>query len=161
MCMRRYYKIVSNNSCFSNVYNIADVSAIPNGTQFVGKNLGGQRQDTSVSLTGAVLHFSDNAFDTMLWYDMLVDGLSPKAQIYEVKPLAPMVKKRVNGGIGVFQCGANTIEFVKPINVSHMFKSAIAEFRKNPKAKIQMYPDLNMSKLIASWAKNERSKLVY
>jgi hypothetical protein len=42
-----------------------------------------------------------------------------------------------------------------------MFKSAIAEFRKNPKAKIQMYPDLNMSKLIASWAKNERSKLVY
>jgi hypothetical protein len=42
-----------------------------------------------------------------------------------------------------------------------MFKSAVAEFHKNQKAKVQMYPNLDVPKVIAAWAKKERSKLVY
>lgn len=159
--MKRYYKVVTDYSCFCKVYNIADAAAIPGGTKFIGKDICGQHQETSLALDSDVLHFSDNIFDTMLWYEMLVGGLCPNAQIYEVRPLTPVQKKRVAGGIGAFQCGANMIEFVKPVNVAHMFKSAVAEFHHNPKSKIQMYPNLDVAKVITAWAKKERSKLVY
>lgn len=163
--MAKYYKIITERSRFAHEYNIADVQHIPSGSQFVAKET--EHDEYSLSLSGAFLHFADNEFDTMLWHDMIGwdEGeqgvLAQKGQIYEIKPLGPVIKERCEDYIRTFQCGAEAIEIVGPVNKAELFRAAIRAFEQDPMAKRRMYPELDIEETVSAWSRQERSNQVF
>ena len=108
-----------------------------------------------------MIHFCDNAFDTMLWYSALTHKIElVQPIIYKIKPLTNVVKQRSADGSELYQCGANMIEFLSQVPMDTLYERALAEFHQNHQAKIDMYPNLDIPKIIAAMVHHEKSKAV-
>lgn len=163
--MTHYYKIITEYSYFRTVYS-GDVAHIPAGTRVnansVHCNIAGEDPCKKLNIQRPVLHFCDSAFDAMLWHDgFFYMGDIVKAQIYEIKPLTPVFKERCLDELNIYQCGANAIEFTNKVSATDMYRRALKEFRENQQAKLDMYPNFQINKIIADWMNNEVSKYVY
>ncbi len=162
--MSTYYKIVSDATVFTYAYNINPYCQIPSGSVFTAQQpqIQNEKNVYCIKKPIPVLHFCDNAFDTMLWYCYNMGGFDESAlTFYEIQPLTPVVKEKCCDDGGLYQCGANQIKIIRPIEKYEMFKRALNEFRQNPKAKTELYPNLQMQKIISDWTHHQQSKYVY
>ena len=78
--MSTYYKVVSQSTYLKRIYDADDVFNIPAGTkitasapflEFYDKDLKNGR----FYIDQPVVHFCDNAFDTMLWYNIFLQNI--------------------------------------------------------------------------------------
>lgn len=168
--MQKYYKIITERSYFRKIFTTDESLAVPYGTKVIAspyfiedyEQKGLKNGRFYIQSDIPMLHFCDNAFDTMLWHSVLThqnDNIQPV--IYKIKPLTNVVKQRCADDIKLYQCGANIIEFMSPVLTDDMYELALAEFYENHQAKIDMYPNLQMSKIIAAWVHHKQSKYVY
>lgn len=158
--MQKYYKIIGYDYPFFNVYGLDNPANVPLYTTFTAynpKKSGGY----FINSKKPVIHFCDNAFDTMLWHSVFIIADELPAVIYEIKPIGSIIKQKCRDDSGIFQCGAEQIQFIRPVSTDEMFERALAEFHQNHKAKINLYPNLEISKIISAWVHHERSKYVY
>ena len=151
--MNRYYKIITDDSLFSNIYNMN--KTIPWGTHVC---------DPYISLdTGWYwfvapyhIHFAQGAFDTMLWYNELRGFFNKWFQIYEVLPLTKVIKARCRDEKRIFQCGAQEIMFLNQVRIDDIYEDALREYYANPDKKIHMYPNLPMNQVIDACKNHKR-----
>lgn len=170
--MQTYYKIITRYSYFSKIYPVDDSLYIPCGTKVIAsspfvddyKAKGIENGHYYIESEKPMIHFCDNAFDTVLWYSALSNIISATmlmtAAFYEIKPLTEIIKQRCNDDVKLYQCGANMIEFLSQVPMDTLYERALAEFHKNHQAKIDMYPNLDVSKIIAAMVHHEKSKAV-
>ena len=82
-----YYKIVTPQSFFTDLYDDIDVFNIPVGTVFTAPDQSQYKPDDPKCLLGnSCFHFAQGAFDTMLWHTKLIHHTLP-ARIYQIQPL--------------------------------------------------------------------------
>ena len=105
-----------------------------------------------------VIHFSDSAFDTMLWLSIF--GTTNYA-IYEITPVTPVIKQKCTDSNAIYQCGAESIRIEKIVPMNKMFNMALSEYCKNRKEKHKMYPHLKFKSIIASWIQHESPTNIY
>lgn len=146
-----FYKIIVKNYPFEKVYRIKDINNIPSGKIFEARIP--FREGAYISDT-PVIHFCDNAFDTMLWHNILIADWESEPVFYEINPLTRIIKQKCDDNIGLFQCGASCIQFIKRISVDNMYEKALAEYNKNPQDKITMYPNIPISTQFITALKN-------
>jgi hypothetical protein len=170
--MQKHYKIITRYSYFSKIYTVDDSLYIPFGTKVIASSpfvddyetRGIENGHYYIEAEEPVIHFCDNAFDTMLWHNTLSNLISKtllmESAIYEIKPLTKVIKQRCNDDVQLYQCGANMIEFLARVPADTMYERALSEFHQNHHAKIDMYPNLQMSKIISAWVNHNRSKYV-
>lgn len=158
-----YYKVISIPSMFWSAYS----SQIQYGTTYTDLNIqyGTEYVANAPNITKAymgikqpVLHFAEGAFDTMLWHSILIWDYNKHHTIYEIEPMTPIIKERCMDGTGIYQCGAQKIKILSPVNLDEMYERAMAEFHQNRKVQIEKYPNLDISKIIAAWVQHEQSK---
>ena len=166
--MQTYYKIITENAWFRRIYKMDDSLTVPFGTQVVASEPFVDDESYTTGRNGRwyidkpVIHFCDNAFDTMLWHRVLTGTIRPKKhQIYQIKPLTPIIKERCSDDLGFYQCGANKIEFLGKVDVNDMFDLAVADFRENHNEKMKAYPNFQMTKIISDWLHHQQSKYIY
>jgi len=149
------YKIISNDT---SIYN--PDTLVPGAVFTAQAPLRPDNITYYIRATAPMIHFCDNAFDTMLWHSYAFADSSP---IYEIKPLGQVIKQQCDDDCRLYQCGSHKIEIVHQIDKHEMFERAVSEFLQNPKAKIAMYPNLQdkMPKIISAWVHHEQSKYVY
>lgn len=125
--MKTYYKVITDNSHFAGEYKISDVMAIPSGTHFRAN----VPYDATVTIhAGApVIHFSDNAFDTLMWHKILTRP-DDKIAIYEIKPIGPIIKQICPDEFKLKQCGANEIMIGTRVSEDIIFERAKAEVKR-------------------------------
>jgi hypothetical protein len=138
--MKKYYKIISSSCLFAKAYGITDINSIQEGSQFVGYQLY-DFADPKIVISGdkPMLHFTDCAFDTMLWwpifsktsYHQALFGYIVKSCIYEIIPITPVVKNRALNEHELFRCATNTIEFKKQIPIEQIAQLAIQEYQEH------------------------------
>lgn len=163
--MQKCYKILTENSYFRKIYDTDNLARIPFGTKVIAS--APFQEDYTGKINGhwyidkPVIHFCDNAFDTMLWHGVLCGAPANRSWIYEIKPLTAVFKEKCKDDIGLYQCGANIIEFHSLIPLDTMFDRAIEEFHQDHHAKIDMYPFLKISKIISAWVHHNQSKYIY
>ena len=143
--MDKYYKIVTDRSPFAEIYNMNGI--IQKGTQVVNP-YNFFEPGFYYWLGPEYLHFSQGAFDTMLWHNILFRYDSLWFQIYEIVPLSQVYKNRCLDNNGFFQCGAEKIEIRSLIDIDDIYKGALQEYCDNPDEKIKMYPNLQMAQVI-------------
>jgi hypothetical protein len=153
--MNTCYKIVGENYPFAYTFNIKNCASILPGTQFKAR----QPMYGGYYISGDLvpfIHFTDNAFDTMLWFSLF--SLNTDQQyshtIYEIKPLTRMTKQKCNDELGFYQCGAWIVEFGRIISKQEMFRRALAEFYQSTRIK-SLYQNLPLDKIIAAFAKQQ------
>lgn len=147
--MQVYYKIVTDDSLFKSAYQIADISAIQPGTRFQARH---PRTDGFyIQHRLPMIHFCDSPFDSMIWYNILTDGAAKRTCIYEITPITAIVKQKCYDSKGVYQCGANVIEFGNQIPLQTLVKLATQEFKDNWFKKITMYPKVHVLKSVLKW----------
>ena len=128
-----YYKILTPQSFFTEYYENTDVFNIPYGTVFSAPKASKHRPDDPKCLINeSVFHFADGAFDTMLWHTRLIHHVLP-CQIYEIQPIGDVIKQRCLDDLGLYQCGAQQIKFLKKQNTDEMYELALREYYENPK----------------------------
>ena len=168
--MSKYYKIITERSYFHRIYDAGDALWVPYGTRVSAEpcltteysRWGVRNGQWYINSDVPVIHFCDNAFDTMLWHSVLTRSNEKiGVAIYEIKPLTKVIKQRCGDDIGLYQCGANVVQFRHLVSTDEMFERALSEFHVNHHAKIDMYPNLQMSKIIAAWVHHNQSKYVY
>ena len=140
--MQTYYKVISIQSLFKSRYSIEDIGNIPIGTKFIADKSPYEFSKNNPSK----IHFSDCAFDAMLWFQLFNDdkalyyyalaGNWQETCIYKVKPLVPYKKERTSDSLRFFECKADTIEFSEKISIEQLAKLAIDEYAHN---KIKKY----------------------
>lgn len=171
--MKKYYKIVSQNTYLRRIYDLQSSFYIPNGTKITATAPFADVYNSDNSKNGQfyinkpVMHFCDNAFDTMLWYNVFYrmainkhHGIAPV--VYEIKPITNVIKERCCDKNQIYQCGAHIIEFKAPVVVDNMLRRAVLEFLKEPEKKFEMYPNLEIGKIINAWANYKQpSRLAY
>ena len=163
MTEQKYYKIVSEYMYF---YNIArmngfdDMSKIYHGKIFHAYKPS-EHTDVILQHNTPLLHFTDNAFDAMLWASKFNSFVAGKGYyFYEIVPLTQIIKQRCNDSTNLYQCGAYKISFRKQLETSKMFDLAISEYEKDPTAKQQTYPDLDLEKIVRDWRYHIYPKLL-
>ena len=146
--MKKYYKIITDNSHFADEYKIADVMAIPEGTRFRAN----VPYDATVTIrAGApVIHFSDNALDTMLWYEILTRP-DDKIAIYEVVPLGTVIKQKCPEKYQLDQCGANEIQIGPRLSETAVLGRVKEEFIKKQHPKKNAHPRSPTARIIYQW----------
>lgn len=152
---QKYFKIVGEDFPFARYvqtrYNIDCTQTIPCGTQVSAKQ--SFYGDLCIhSEIGPVFHFCDNAFDVMLWHSLFE---TQNTTVYEIKPLGKVVKQRCNDSAGLYQCGAQDIEIIKPVSQKQLFKMALSEYRKKRKTKKQLYPHIDFKPILFAWIRNK------
>lgn len=165
--MQKYYKIITEKSWFKKIYDFKDVSDIPYGTMVEAQEPFSNDPQYTIGkrkhwyIKQPVIHFCDNAFDTMLWQPVLVGTLVPKKyQIYEIKPITPIVKEKCADEYGIYQCGAKKVEILGKMNDIDMYDLAVAEFHKDRSTKIDSYLNLNLPDIVEDWENHEMSENV-
>lgn len=152
--MKTYYKIVSKNTRF---YDIAFINGIfyleeiPKNMVFHAEAMicPGKYQ---IQNPQPVLHFCDSAFDTVLWTSKFDSWLmDQKTYFYKIVPLTEIIKQRCPDQHGLYQCGAYEIKFKELIDKNKMFKLAIKEYETDPSTKEQMYPNLDLVRIVQNW----------
>ena len=104
-----------------------------------------------------VIHFSDNAFDTMLWLSVF---RTTNSAVYEIKPLTPVIKQQCKDSNAIYQCGAESIRIEKIIPINQMFNMALCEYCKTRKEKHKMYPHLKFKQIIWSWIQHKNPQYI-
>lgn len=164
--MSTYYKVVSQSTYLKRIYDADDVFNIPTGTkitasapflEFYDKD----RKNGRFYIDRPVVHFCDNAFDTMLWYNIFYKISIAKHHdtmpvVYKIIPISDVIKERCHDNHQFYQCGAHIIEFKEKVALDTMFKLALVEFLDNPEEKTSMYPKLDMNDILEMWAKHEQ-----
>lgn len=151
--MAKYYKIITDNSHFAAEYDIANVTAIPFGAQFSAN----KPFDKSVCITSdvPVIHFSETAFETLMWYEILTKP-TDKIAIYEITPLSRVVKQKCNDFHGLTQCGAQVIQIGKQISMETLVHRIKDEFKQHKLKKKNPFPEFRTANIIYDWVKNSR-----
>ena len=135
MAKSHYYKVVTSVGLFARLYDIQDISKIPEGTEFTAKFLPGR---LTFPLEPPVLLFSDCASDAMFWYSILNNirwDLFPPEKwqdtcIYEIEPMTRIIKNRCCDEFGLFEFGAGVIKFGKNVPIDQMYKAALQEYNR-------------------------------
>ena len=130
-----YYKVVTSVGLFARLYNIQDISKIPEGTEFTAKFFPGR---LTLPLEPPVLLFSNCASDAMFWYsilnnirwDLVVPEKWQDTCIYEIKPMTRITKNRCCDEYGLFEYGAGVIKFGKNVPIDQMYKAALQEYNR-------------------------------
>ena len=152
----KYYKIVTPYSFFTDFYKntvTQDVFNIPNGTILTAPETPLQTPDDPKCLINtSCFHFARGAFDTMLWHTRLIHH-KLASQIYEIRPLGPVIKQRCADSIGIYQYGATQIKFLNKQNIDDMYDHAIREYHRNQKK----YTNFEIN--LDSWKKHESTVL--
>lgn len=149
----KYYKVMWPNSSFSDVYKSTDLNNIAPNTIISAPDKPYNYSDgTHIENPTQVIHFCDNAFDTMLWYNML-DAFC----VYEIEPLTPVIKQKCKESQDIYQCGAQKIKIVKKIPTDTMFDLALSEFEQDREAKIRMYMSISMPKVVHYWLRHQKA----
>ncbi len=149
--MNTYYKYISENTSFAKIAKIRridDLEKIPYGAVFTAYPLW-EPSDVTIQSKQPVLHFCDNAFDSMLWFSIF--DTSQQNYFYRIIPLTEVIKQRCADKYQLFQCGANQIEFRNQIDKYKMFNMAISEYEQSPDEKEKLYPNLDIPEIIKSW----------
>jgi len=127
-----YYKIITQRSFFTELYENVDVFNIPCGTVFNAPKTSKHRpEDPKCLINESVFHFADGVFDTMLWHTRLIHHVLP-CQIYAIQPIGEVIKQRCLDDLGLYQCGAQKIEFLEKQNVDKMYDMAVKEYMLSP-----------------------------
>lgn len=152
--MQTYYKIVSEHTMFYRIARIQgryDIANIPNGATFHAYKPF-EPNKVIIQCSQPVLHFCDNAFDTMLWEAKFGQFVTNKYNyFYQIIPLTDVIKQRCNDSSNLYQCGANEIKFIELIDRNKMFDLAISEYDNNKTKKEAMYPNLDLDKIVKNW----------
>ena len=157
--MQKYYKIIDETLPFLTAYDIPKADEVPLFKTFSAIDPG-TNDGFYIHAQEPVLHFCDNAFDTMLWHSACI--VKPEeAFIYEIKPIGNITKQKCTDDTGLYQCGSPKIQFITKVDIDTMFQRALLEFEANREAKIRMYPNLRMPKIIHFWLRHQQSKYVY
>ncbi len=154
----KYYKIVHPASPFCYITSRCySAKNIPYGSIFYAQNT--DADGYYIKSDKPVLHFCDNAFDTMLWHSIFpIPGPEYEPYFYEITPLDDIIKERCLDEYSFFQCGAYKIEFLHQIPKSEMFARALAEFNANRPEKIKMYPNIKIANAVAAWKQQQQIK---
>lgn len=151
--MKTYYKIITDNSHFAGEYKISDVMAIPSGTHFRAN--APYDNELTIHADFPVIHFSDNALDTMLWYEILTRP-NDKIAIYEVMPLGPVVKQQCHEQKKLNQCGANEIQIGSQISEAAVLRRVKEEFISKQHPKKNAHPRSPTARLIYQWMRDSK-----
>ena len=152
--MAKYYKIITDNSHFADEYNIADVMNVPFGTEFTAN----KPFDRSVCIQSdvPVIHFSETAFETLVWYEILTKP-TDKIAIYEVIPLTRVVKQQCSDFHGLTQCGAQIIQIGKQISLATLVHRIKEDFRQRKLKKKNPFPQFRTANIMYQWARGTRT----
>ena len=74
-------------------------------------------------------HFAEDPLDTILWYTIIGYRGS---QIYSIKPLSSVTKIRCRDDYGLYQCGANKIQFLEKQDKKQLYEMALQELNHDP-----------------------------
>ncbi len=151
--MPKYYKIITDNSHFAGEYNIADVSALPFGAQFTAN----RPFDTEVCIKSdvPVIHFSETAFETLLWYEILTKP-TDKIAIYEVTPVGKIVRQQCDDFRGLTQCGAPTIQIGRRVSLEDLVHQVKTDFKLHKLKKKNPFPNFHTANIIYQWVKDSQ-----
>ena len=154
VAMAKYYKIITDNSHFAGEYDIANVANIPFGAKFTAK----KPFDTSVCITSdvPVIHFSETAFETLMWYEILTKP-TDKIAIYEIIPLSRVVKQKCSDFHGLTQCGAQIIQIGKQISMETLVHRIKEEFKRRKLKKKNPFPEFRTANIIYDWVQSSRN----
>ncbi len=127
-----YYKIVTEWSFFTYLYHTdTNIFDIPCGTVFTAPYKNTQKSNNKkIMIHKSCFHFSEGAFDTMLWYDKLSE-YALKTQIYRIEPFGNVKKARCKDEEGFYQCGAPKIKIMEKQNLDEMYDLAVKEYCAN------------------------------
>lgn len=148
--LQRYYKVVGYGfpfTCFiKKHYNITNFESIPCGAQFSATEKAKGRLPIKAEMP--IIHFSDSAFDAILWKLIFK---TKSSVIYEIEPQGQVFKQRCNDQYGIYQCGAKEIKIVRTISDRKMLSMAMEEYLKNKKEILEMYPNIKIKTVIRAW----------
>lgn len=126
-----YYKIVTERSFFTDLYDGIDVFNISYGTVFSApKSSKNKPDDPNCLINESVFHFAEGVFDTMLWHTRLIHHVL-SCQIYAVQPLTYVIKQKCADSLGLYQCGAQQIKFMEKQDIDNVYDMAIQEYKEN------------------------------
>lgn len=153
--MAKYYKIITDNSHFADEYNIADVTAVPFGARFTAN----RPFDTDVCIksTVPVIHFSETAFETLIWYEILTKP-TDKIAIYEVMPLGRVIKQQCSDFRNLNQCGAQSIQIGKQVSLEYLVRRAKQDFKHRKLKKKNPFPESRIANIMYQWFQDSRQK---
>jgi hypothetical protein len=145
-----YYKIVKENGVFMHTlaksYKPED---IPTGEVFVAQKFK-SIIDVQIKADEPMIHFTDSACETLLWYDVLSFHGSKSVYIYEITPITEVTKQRCITP-SIYQSGANKIEFGRRIDKKTLFKLAKEELMTNKETIYTTYPDIDWNSISKRW----------
>ena len=146
------YKILWDASQFGFEFNIDDIYNIEPQT-FTAQNTDHPKHNNVCILSEyPVIHFCDNAFDTMLWYNHIVYPMP--AIIYQIQPCDSRgfyLKQKSNDPMHLSQCGAQSVRFIKQIPLKTVLDKAIKEFDADMMGKIRDNINVNMPAVLRAW----------
>ena len=149
-----YYKIVTERSWFTKLYEDIDVFNIPYGTVLNAPESCKHKPDNPKCLIKeSVFHFAEGVYDTMLWHARLIHHVLP-CQIYAVQPLTDVIKQRCADDLGLYQCGAQQIKILERQNIEDMYDMAVKEYDINP----NKYQNFKIS--VDWWKKHETTDIL-
>ena len=143
----RYYKIIGADLPFwsfvASAHQRFNPNLVPCGKTITAK--GTKRGDLCIQSQTPVIHFTDNAFDAMLWLSIF---RTHNFAIYEITPLTPVIKQKCTDVYELDQCGATTIRIEHIVSTDTMFRRALSEYGKKRKQIQITYPHLAYTKII-------------
>lgn len=160
--MQKYYKIIIDWMPFVTSFDIADIDNIKSGSVFSAIDMVSEDKSSGhIRSEKPVIHFCDNAFDTMLWHNIFAYSEN-KTSIYEITPIGPIIKQKapLDAG-GIYQCGAEKISFNKYVPIDEMYDLALQEFLNQRYEKTKMYPHIKMANMVHAWIRHQGTKHMY
>ena len=156
---KKYYKIIGDDFPFMGLighyHETYHPDMIPYGTIATATNsIAGS---LCIDTEKPVIHFSDNAFDTMLWLSIF---RTSNSAIYEITPLTPVIKQQCKDSNAIYQCGAESIRIEKIVSMKQMYSMALCEYCKQRKEKQKMYPHLKFKHIIWSWIQRKNPEYI-
>ena len=141
-----YYKIITPKSYFADLYADIDIFNISYGSVFVAPEKSNFPFFQLHAIKEDVFHFSNGAFDAMLWHTVFCHQGEP-CQIYKIEPIGNILTYRHYPiGLDLDQCGATSIKFLEKQNIDSMYEYAIKEYYTNPKKYINFIIDIDLWK---------------
>lgn len=159
---KHFYKLVLMDcSRFAEMYHINSIDDIYPGQVFIARGKPFEwcqdldddlypKPAVPVFTAEPVIHFCDNAIDTLMWYFTgLGDNISfYEAYFLEVVPTIPVYKQVCIDENKLWQCGARAIKVIRHVPYGEMLRIADKEIKRNRVGIINRYPNKNMFKLI-------------
>lgn len=147
-----YYKIVAYNAKFVDVYGV-EPGKVPLDVVYTAKPVRRTKGNFDGIRTkrGSCIHFAKGPLNLMLWYSYFNFQPIQEPAIYKIQPIGKIEKQKCPDKVGLFQYGANQIQFLGIVNTAEMFDLAVSEFNNDPEEIQRLYPKLNMEQVINKW----------